>query len=217
MKSVTEKRLATLKAELALRGFAVHDTVTGGWLVAKWDQSHYCAHLVDLEAFARRVTFVNPDTALFAGIVHEVGGFYLLSRADEFPGLLDDDPEKWAELCEDVVSREVLRKLAVPEPVADAIVQVRGAWLNMPPESLTDTLLLANQYADVNDMAKFIGVDSLAFLSIDGLYRAVGGEDRNNARPQFTDHYFTGDYPTRLLDKNGESLGSKISVLASNG
>ncbi|MDS7596649.1 amidophosphoribosyltransferase [Agrobacterium tumefaciens] len=77
--------------------------------------------------------------------------------------------------------------------------------------------LLANQYADVNDMAKFIGVDSLAFLSIDGLYRAVGGEDRNNARPQFTDHYFTGDYPTRLLDKNGESLGSKISVLASNG
>ncbi|MFK0383373.1 MULTISPECIES: amidophosphoribosyltransferase [Rhizobium/Agrobacterium group] len=77
--------------------------------------------------------------------------------------------------------------------------------------------LLANQYADVDAMAKFIGVDSLAFLSIDGLYRAVGGEDRNPARPQFTDHYFTGDYPTRLLDKNGESLGSKISVLASNG
>ena len=37
----------------------------------------------------------------------------------------------------------------MPEPVADAIVQVRGAWLNMPPESLTDTLLLANQYAPV--------------------------------------------------------------------
>ena len=56
-----------------------------------------------------------------------------------------------------------------------------------------------------------------AFLSIDGLYRAVGGEDRNPARPQFTDHYFTGDYPTRLLDKNGESMGNKISMLASNG
>jgi amidophosphoribosyltransferase len=77
--------------------------------------------------------------------------------------------------------------------------------------------LLANQYADVDAMAKFIGADSLAFLSIDGLYRAVGGENRNHARPQFTDHYFTGDYPTRLLDQNGESMGSKISMLASNG
>ncbi|WP_288425556.1 amidophosphoribosyltransferase [uncultured Agrobacterium sp.] len=77
--------------------------------------------------------------------------------------------------------------------------------------------LLANQYADVDAMAKYIGADSLAFLSINGLYRAVGGEDRNPARPQFTDHYFTGDYPTRLLDKNGESMGSKISMLASNG
>ncbi len=77
--------------------------------------------------------------------------------------------------------------------------------------------LLANQYADVEAMAKYIGADSLAFLSIDGLYRAVGGENRNQARPQFTDHYFTGDYPTRLLDKNGEAMGSKISMLASNG
>lgn len=77
--------------------------------------------------------------------------------------------------------------------------------------------LLANQYADVNDMAKFIGVDSLAFLSINGLYHAVGGVDRNPTRPQFTDHYFTGEYPTRLLDKNGEAMGNKISMLASNG
>ncbi|HTO29989.1 MAG TPA: amidophosphoribosyltransferase [Pararhizobium sp.] len=77
--------------------------------------------------------------------------------------------------------------------------------------------LLANQYADIKAMAKYIGADSLEFLSIDGLYRAVGGEDRNNARPQFTDHYFTGDYPTRLLDKNGETAGLKLSVLASNG
>ena len=62
-------------------------------------------------SLARHVTGVNPDTALFAGIIHEVGGFYLLSRADEFPGLLDDDPEKWGELCEDVVGLEVLKKL----------------------------------------------------------------------------------------------------------
>jgi HD-like signal output (HDOD) protein len=97
--------------------------------------------------FARRVTYVNADTAMFTGIVHEVGGFYLLSRADGYPGLLDDDPEKWTELCEDVVTREVARKLSLPEPVAEAIFELRGSWLHMPPCSLPDTLLLANMYA----------------------------------------------------------------------
>ena len=82
---------------------------------------------------------------------------------------------------------------------------------------ITRDKLLANQYNDVKAMAKYIGADSLEFISIDGLYRAVGGEDRNPARPQFTDHYFTGDYPTRLLDKEGETMGRKVSVLASNG
>jgi hypothetical protein len=95
------------------------------------------------------VTFVNPDTAMFAAIVHEVGGFYLLSRADEFPGLLDDDPEKWAELCEEVVSREVMKKLLIPDPVRLAIEALRDGWLSMPPETLLDTLILANQFSPV--------------------------------------------------------------------
>jgi amidophosphoribosyltransferase len=66
--------------------------------------------------------------------------------------------------------------------------------------------LLANQYhRDVGEMCRFIGADSLQFLSIDGLYRAVGGAPRNNAAPQFTDHYFTGDYPTTLTDLGGRA------------
>jgi hypothetical protein len=110
----------------------------------------HTAHVAALaQVIARRVTFVNPDTAMFAAIVHEVGGFYLLSRADEFPGLLDEDPEKWAELCEEVVSREVLKKLAVPEPVANSILALRDGWLTMPPSTLLDTLLLANQFSPV--------------------------------------------------------------------
>ena len=60
--------------------------------------------------------------------------------------------------------------------------------------------LLANQYASLEDMCRYIGADSLQFLSIDGLYVAVGGEPRNAKAPQFTDHYFTGDYPTPLTD-----------------
>ncbi|MHA7970480.1 amidophosphoribosyltransferase [Rhizobium sp. CAU 1783] len=77
--------------------------------------------------------------------------------------------------------------------------------------------LLANQYVDEKAMAKYIGADSLAFLSIDGLYKAVGGKPRDPDAPQFTDHYFTGDYPTRLLDKEGEKVGRKVSMLANNG
>ncbi len=51
------------------------------------------------------------------------------------------------------------------------------------------------------EMAEHFGVDSLGFLSVDGLYAAMGAGPRDPACPQFTDHYFTGDYPTRLLDR----------------
>ena len=143
------RRLQALVASLVVRQFG--NRIVDPALRAKAEQLwEHTAHVSALaQAFARRVTFVNADTALFAGVVHEVGGFYLLSRADEFPGLLDDDPEKWGELCEDVVSREVLKKLNVPAPVAEAVTELRGAWLNMPPHTLRDTLLLANQYAPV--------------------------------------------------------------------
>ena len=53
---------------------------------------------------------------------------------------------------------------------------------------------------DVPDMAEFIKADSLAFVTIDGLYRAVGEKQRNAACPQHCDACFTGDYPTRLTD-----------------
>ena len=53
---------------------------------------------------------------------------------------------------------------------------------------------------DIQGMAEFIHADSLAFVSIDGLYRAVGEASRNDARPQHCDACFTGDYPTRLTD-----------------
>jgi amidophosphoribosyltransferase len=53
---------------------------------------------------------------------------------------------------------------------------------------------------DLEAMRKYIGADSLAFLSIPGLYRAMGEEARNAACPQYTDHCFTGDYPTGLTD-----------------
>jgi amidophosphoribosyltransferase len=65
----------------------------------------------------------------------------------------------------------------------------------------------------VEEMARLIGVDSLAFISIDGLYRALGKEGRNAAQPAFCDACFTGDYPIALTD-NAEPRESKPSLLA---
>ena len=59
--------------------------------------------------------------------------------------------------------------------------------------------LLAAKYS-LDEMRNYIGADTLAFLSVDGIYKAIGYEGRNNEAPQFTDHCFTGDYPTPLTD-----------------
>jgi amidophosphoribosyltransferase len=74
--------------------------------------------------------------------------------------------------------------------------------------------LLAAMY-DLEGMRKFIDADSLAFLSIEGLYRAMGEEKRDATRPQFTDHCFTGEYPTPLSDRNAQdSPQRQLSLLA---
>jgi amidophosphoribosyltransferase len=68
---------------------------------------------------------------------------------------------------------------------------------------------------DLEGMRQFIGADSLAFLSVDGIYRAMGYEKRDPVRPQFTDHCFTGDYPTPLTDISAESHAPRqLSLLA---
>jgi HD-like signal output (HDOD) protein len=143
------RSLQSLVASMVVRQFGsrIVDPALRAKAEQLWEHTAHVAALAHI--IARRVTHVNPDTALFAAIVHEVGGFYLLSRADEFPGLLDDDPENWAELCEDVITREVMRKLAIPEPVSSAIEGLRDGWLSMPPHTLLDTLLLANQFSPV--------------------------------------------------------------------
>ncbi len=66
---------------------------------------------------------------------------------------------------------------------------------------------------DVTEMARHIGVDSLAYVSIDGLYRAVGEARRNAQRPQFCDACFTGDYPIRLSDFEDQPTPAQLSLL----
>ncbi|SFU52608.1 HDOD domain-containing protein [Pseudoduganella namucuonensis] len=113
-----------------------------------WQHTVHVACLARI--IAREVTGTNPDTALFASIVHEVGNFYILSRADEFPGLLEDDPDNWQPASEEIITREVLNKLNIPEAVSNAIQNLRDGFLQIPPETLLDTLLLANQLSPVD-------------------------------------------------------------------
>jgi amidophosphoribosyltransferase len=65
-----------------------------------------------------------------------------------------------------------------------------------------ESQLIAHRMS-IADIAAYIEVDSLGFLSIDGLYRAVGEAKRNAEAPQFCDACFTGAYPTRLTDREG--------------
>jgi len=78
-----------------------------------------------------------------------------------------------------------------------------------------EQLLAAQQ--SVEEMAVTIGVDSLAFISIDGLYRAMGLSGRNNALPQYCDACFTGDYPIQLIDRDDPRATRQLSFLASLG
>jgi amidophosphoribosyltransferase len=79
-----------------------------------------------------------------------------------------------------------------------------------------DKLLAATH--DLEGMRKFIGADSLAFLSVDGIYKAMGHDARDPARPQFTDHCFTGEYPTGLTDHTGQQATPRqLSLLAEAG
>ena len=73
-----------------------------------------------------------------------------------------------------------------------------------------DKLLAAQK--TLEEMRQMLEVDSLGFLSVEGLYLSLGETGRNAETPQFTDHYFTGDYPTRLLDREiAEGLNANTS------
>lgn len=112
-----------------------------------WEHTAHVASLAHV--IARRITHLDPETAMFAGIVHEVGGFFLLSCAPKHPGLLEGDADVWVAEGDAEVGRAVLKVLAVPESVAGAVEDFWDGFLAMPPSSLSDTLLLAEALAPV--------------------------------------------------------------------
>ncbi len=109
---------------------------------------------------------------------------------------------KIVQMVRDAGATEVHMRIASP-PTKDSCFY----GVDTPEKSK----LLASRMS-VAEMADFIKVDSLDFLSIDGLYRAVGEARRNNDAPQYCDACFTGDYPTRLTDQDGDVRGLDLLV-----
>ena len=73
-------------------------------------------------------------------------------------------------------------------------------------------LLAANKTND--EICEYIGAQSLDFLSLEGMYRAMGFEKRDEAYPQLTDHYFTGEYPVKPVDELGDDKITQLSLLS---
>jgi amidophosphoribosyltransferase len=111
---------------------------------------------------------------------------------------------KLVQMMRDAGAREVHMRIASPPTKYSCFYGVDT------PERAK---LLAAQMS-VEQMRDYINADSLAFVSIEGLYRALG-QDRDNAQPQRCDACFTGDYPTSLTDVTEKAKGAPLSLVAS--
>ncbi len=115
--------------------------------------------------------------------------------------------QKIVQMVRDAGAREVHMRIASPPTRSSCFYGVDT------PEKAK---LLASRMS-IDEMKDFIRVDSLGFLSIDGLYRAVGEAARDNDQPQFCDACFTTEYPTRLTDIEGSDNVRTLSLLAAGG
>lgn len=115
--------------------------------------------------------------------------------------------QKIVQMVRDAGASEVHMRIASPPTRASCFYGVDT------PETAK---LLASRMT-IDEMADFIRVDSLGFLTIDGLYRAVGEAARDKDSPQYCDACFTRDYPTRLTDFEGADNVRTLSVLAGSG
>ena len=114
---------------------------------------------------------------------------------------------KIVQMMYDAGAREVHMRISSPP-----ITHPDFYGIDTPEEN---SLLAANH--TLEEMRQYVGATSLSFLSIDGIYRAVGFEGRDPVRPQFTDHCFTGDYPTPLTDQGRPHAPRQLSLLAEAG
>ena len=158
------RTITELKAAIARLGFSTLRGLTASIIVRQlagdslsaeqaalsarlWEHTAHVAALS--RVIARKITRQNPEAAFLAGILHEIGGFYLIGQSTRHPGLFDDDLELWHEEGEARIGGAILHALDVPESLADALATVWTGFLSLPPRSLGDTVLLADELAPV--------------------------------------------------------------------
>ena len=155
-------------------------------------------------------TFIEPEQrirALGVKLKHSANRAVIEGKSIV---LIDDSvvrgttSKKIVSMMKDAGAREVHMRIACPE-----IKYGDYYGIDTPKPSE----LLAAQMS-TEEMCAYMGADSLAFLSVDGLYRAMGYEQRDPMAPIFTDHCFTGDYPTNLSDLHGQEPVHQLSFLA---
>jgi len=154
-------------------------------------------------------TFIEPSEQirhLGVRLKHNANGVYL---KDKRVVLVDDSivrgttSVKIVEMVRNAGAKEVHMRVSSP-PTAHPCFY----GIDTPDQQE----LLAAQY-DLDAMAKHIGVDTLAFISIDGLYRALGEYGRDIEIPQYCDACFSGEYPIRLIDHDKNPAQQQLSLL----
>lgn len=173
-----QRNLQSLATAAVIR--QIHTGIGDGTLRAMAAQ--LWAHTVHVAALAhdiaRAVTKTDADTAMFAAIVHEVGGLYLLAEADKTPGLYQQLDGYMAPALE-VITRALMRQLSVPPRVAEAIVALPGATIMLPPAGLRDTLLLAKALASVASplpqAPRTVSAELQTYLASDPVLQALCG------------------------------------------
>ncbi len=159
-----------------------------------WEHTVHVAALCHV--IARRVTHQDPEAALFAGILHEVAGFYLIARAKEMPELLEGDLADWQGEGEKTVGAALLKALEVPEAVVQAIDDLWEGYLAIPSTSLGDTLLLAEELAPVASP----------------LYWSPGAESADTGLPRI-DMVLDSSMLSEVLAESAGEVQSLISAL----
>lgn len=139
-------------------------------------------HSVDVSAwsyaFARHLRTVNPDTAMLAGMMVDIGQFFLLARAADYPAL-EGNMNRFAEFVstwDEPVGRAILEAFELPPAILDAFQYEDPYGGNWPPEDLSDIVFIAGLAAEMpNPFDSLLGLDNRAAL----LETCIAGIDRS--------------------------------------
>ena len=155
-------------------------------------------------------TFIEPSQKIRSlGVKLKLNANYSVIKNKKIV-LVDDSlvrgttSSKIVKMLYDAGAKEVHLRIASPE-----IKYPDFYGVDMPTKK---ELLAANK--SVDEIREIVSAKTLKFLSIKGLYNAMGFEERNDNYPQLTDHYFTGDYPVKIIDELGEDKVTQLSLLS---